>query len=187
MFDHMLRTLLWQLGTGLGTGSRWMPSLRGQITRSLVFEISAGDRVVRQWRFDATSRRVYSSPGRAHPPDGALHFDSSARALRRLLSPTAVDGIIDDWHHGRARIDGNASLLMWFYGLVRLLIRIGAEPGPKHPLPQAYTAHDPRTCGSETVVIEPAVAELDPTWHAAWRARSTLPNVRATTGEPVGP
>ena len=185
MFDRALSALLWQLGVGLETGSQFLPSLRSQITRSLVFEISAGDHIVRQWRFDATTRRVHSTAGRIHRADGALHFATSGRAVRRLLSPTAVDGIVDDWHYGRARVDGDAALLLWFYGLVRQLARIGAAPGPEEPLPGPYVRPDPDACGVETIPIEPAVHQLDPAWVSAWRARSTLHNVRATTGEPV--
>ena len=52
MSNVALRMLLWFLGQCIARGSRFMPSLRSQITRTLTFELSAGERVARHWVFD---------------------------------------------------------------------------------------------------------------------------------------
>jgi hypothetical protein len=46
--------------------------------------------------------------------------------------------------------------------------------------------HDPRSNGSEQIVIEPAIDQLDPKWTNAWEQRAKLLIVRASTGEPMG-
>jgi hypothetical protein len=40
-------------------------------------------------------------------------------------------------------------------------------------------------CGSEQIIIEPAVTSLDRDWTNAWEQRAKLLIVRATTGEPM--
>jgi len=44
--------------------------------------------------FDGSTRRIASTPVRTLNPDGGLHFDNGAQALRRLLSRSAIDGIL---------------------------------------------------------------------------------------------
>lgn len=185
MSNSTLRLLLWALGRCMGVGSRFMPSMRSQITRTLVFELSAGDRVARQWFFDGPQRRVTARPGRATRADCAVHFDSSAQALRALASPRTVDKVIEGLHAGTVELRGSAFVLLWFHGLTRRFVRLGRPSGPRHRLPEPYLAHDPASCGDEKIVIEPAVTRLDPEWADAWRARSTLIQVRAAAGEPV--
>jgi hypothetical protein len=53
MSDAALRALLWFLGQCIAQGSRWMPKVRSQITKSLTFELSSGDHVSSYWVFDA--------------------------------------------------------------------------------------------------------------------------------------
>ncbi len=185
MSDAALRMLLWFLGQCIAQGSRFMPSLRAQITRTLVFELSAGDRVARHWIFDGPQRRVATRPGRAPVADCAVHFGTSAQALRALVSSRTVDKVVAGLHDGTAQLQGSAFVLLWFHGLTRKFVKLGRATGPRYRLPGAYLAHDPAACGAETIVVEPAVVRLDPDWTDAWRARSTLLQVRATTGEPV--
>jgi hypothetical protein len=185
MFDAALRTLLWLLGQCIAWGSRYMPSLRSQITRTLTSELSAGERVARHWVFDAQLRRATTYSGRASVPDCAVHFNSSWQALRALSSPRTVDKVVRGLHEGTAELHGSAFVLLWFHGLTRKFVKLGRADGPRHRIPDAYIAHDPAACGAETIVIEPAVVRLDPTWTAAWKARSTLSTVRACTDEPM--
>jgi len=186
MSNAALRMLLWFLGQSVAVGSRWMPSVRSQITRTLTFELSAGDRVARHWAFNGSLRRATTRSGSAPAADCRLHFASSSQALAALNSPRAVDKIILGLQHGTVELQGSAFVLLWFYGLTRKFVKLGREDGPRHRIPDAYTAHDPDACGAETVLIEPAVVGLDPAWTAAWQARSTLPLVRACTGEYMG-
>lgn len=183
--DLALRAVLWLLGACLTFGSRVMSSVRSQITRSLVLELSAGDAVARHWVFDATSRRAVSHAGSADAPDVALRFHSSRQALSSLLSTKTLEKIIDGRLRGTVEISGSAFVVLWFWGLTRKFIRFGRERQPRRPLPGAYLVHDPASNGVEKIVIEPAVVRLDPNWAGAWKARSTLYQVRACTGEPV--
>ena len=162
-----------------------MPSVRSQITRTLTFELSAGDRVARHWVFDGQLRRATTYSGHAEGPDCAVHFNSSWQALRTLSSPLTVDKVVAGLHIGTVELHGSAFVLLWFYGLTRKFVKIGRASGPRHRIPDAYIAHDPGACGAETIVIEPAVVRLDPAWTAAWKARSTLSQVRAFTDEPM--
>ena len=59
------------------------------------------------------------------------------------------------------------------------------ETGPRGPPPHAYVQHDPRSNGSEKIIIEPAIERLDPHWTNAWEQRAKLLIVRATSGEPM--
>lgn len=185
MSDAALRLVLWFLGQCIAGGSRFMPSVRSQITRTLVFELSAGDKVARHWSFDGPQRRATTRSGRAATADCAVHFSTSAQALRALVSPRTVDKVVAGLHDETAQLQGSAFVLLWFYGLTRKFVKLGRASGPRYRLPDPYLAHDPAACGTETIVVEPAVVRLDPDWTDAWRARSTLLQVRATTGEPV--
>jgi hypothetical protein len=183
MSNVVLRILLWFLGQCIAQGSRFVPSLRSQITRTLTFELSAGDRVARHWFFDAQLRRATTSSGSAAAPDCALHFSSSWRALRTLSSPLTVDKVLGGIQNGTVELHGSAFVLLWFHGLTRKFVKIGRASGPRHRIPDAYIAHDPGACGAETIVIEPAVVRLDPAWTAAWKARTALSQIRAFTDE----
>jgi hypothetical protein len=177
--------LLWFLGQCIARGSRFMPSVRSQITRTLTFELSAGDRVARHWVFDGQLRRATTHSGHAAAADCSVHISSSWLALRMLSSRRTVDKLVGGLHNGTVELHGSAFVLMWFYGLTRKFVKIGRPSGPRYRLPDAYTAHDSGACGAETILIEPAVVRLDPAWAAAWKARSTLSILRACTDEPM--
>lgn len=185
MADITLRALLWTLGVLMTQGSKVMPSVRSQVTKTLTFELSAGDKVARHWTFDAPTRRIRSAPGHADHADCAVHFLSSVGALRALASSRTVDRFVADLQNGRAELTGSAFVLLWFHGLTRKFIKLGKPAGPRHVLPDRYLAPDPKATGNETIIIEPAVTRLDPNWTAAWKARATLLQVRSTTDEPV--
>ena len=185
MSNAALHILLWSLGQCIAQGSRFMPSVRSQITRTLTFELSAGDRVARHWLFDGQSRRATTYSGRAAAADCSVHISSSWQALRMLSSPLTVDKIVHGLHVGTVELQGSAFVLLWFHGLTRKFVKIGRANGPRHRIPDAYVAHDPAASGSETIIAEPAVVRLDPAWTAAWKARSTLWMVRACTDEPM--
>lgn len=185
MANIALRALLWTLGVVMTQGSKVMPSLRSQVTKTLTFELSAGDKVARHWTFDAPTRRIRSAPGRADRADCAAHFHSSAGALHALASSHTVDRFVAGLQNGSAELTGSAFVLLWFHGLTRKFIKLGKPAGPSYALPDRYLAPDPEATGNETIIIEPAVIRLDPSWTAAWKARATLLQVRSTTDEPV--
>lgn len=185
MSDIVLRMVLWVLGCCLTHGSRYMPSLRSQITKTLVFELSAGKNVARHWAFDGPTRRASSCSGHAADPECAIHFDTSAQALHALVSTRTVARVVTGLHDGTAHLQGSAFVLLWFHGLTRKFAPLGRPVGPRYRLPGAYVAHNPAASGAETIIVEPAVVRLDPEWTDAWRARSTLLQVRAATDEPA--
>lgn len=185
MADLGLRLLLWLLGTCIAVGSRFMPSLRSQITKTMTFEVSAGKNVARHWNFDAPRRRAVTKSGRAVVADCSLHFESSRFALRALVSRHTVDRVVEGMQRGTVEIQGSTFVVLWFHGLTRKFVKLGRPSGPRGRLPHAYLAHDPAASGRETIIREPAVSRLDPAWTAAWRARSTLYQVRAATDEPM--
>jgi hypothetical protein len=185
MSNSALRILLWFLGHCIAVGSRFMPSVRSQITRTLTFELSAGEKVARHWVFDGPQRRATTSSGHAASPDCSVHFASSRQALRALASSRTVDRVVAGLHNGTAELHGSAFVLLWFRGLTRKFVKLGQPSGPRYRIPEAYVAHDPAACGAETIIVEPSVVRLDPAWTDAWRARSTLLQVRAATDEPV--
>jgi hypothetical protein len=186
----LLRLLLFTLGQGLALTSRISPSVRSQVTRTLTFEVSTDDGVVRQFHFNGQRRRIATEAGHSCSPAQALRFPSSGQALRVLLSPRCVGKIVDGLQNGTIRLQGSLFLAFWFFGLTRKLGPIGREngrreTGPSGPLPDRYVQHDPRANGSEQIIIEPAVTQLDPHWANAWEQRGKLLIVRATTGEPM--
>lgn len=185
MSDCALALLLRVLGILMTVGSKFMPGMRSQITKSLTFQLSAGDHVCQHWVFDAPRRRVRSARGRASTPECAVHFRTSAQALRALTSAKTVDRVVAGLHEGSVELHGSAFVLLWFHGLTRKIFKRGRPSGPRYELPDRYLAHDPKACGVESIVIEPAVTRLDPEWTAAWRARSSLLQVRSATDEPV--
>ena len=143
MSNAALRMLLWFLGQCIAQGSRFMPSVRSQITRTLIFELSAGDRVARHWVFDGQLRRATTYSGHAAAPDCSVHIGSSWQALRTLSSPRTVDKIVRGLHDGTVELHGSAFVLLWFYGLTRKFVKIGRASGPRYRIPDAYTVHDP--------------------------------------------
>lgn len=185
MSDAGLRIVLWFLGHSVARGSRFIPSLRTQITRTLTFELSAGAKVARHWVFDGQQRRAITQTGRALDADCAVHFQTSRQGLQALLSARTVDKVVAGIHNGTVELRGSAFVLLWFHGLTRKFVKFGRMSPPRRFIPGAYLAHDDAACGSETIVIEPAVTRLDPAWTAAWKARASLLQVRAATDEPV--
>jgi hypothetical protein len=190
MNTTLLRLLLFTLGQGLALTSRISPSVRSQITRTVTFEISTDDGVARHWHFNGQQRRIAMGAGHSRSPAQVLRFRSSGQALRTLLSPRCIGQIVDGVQDGTIRLQGSLFLAFWFFGLARKLAPIGREngrreTGPRGPLPDRYVQHDPRANGSEQIIIEPAVTQLDPHWTNAWEQRAKLLIVRATTGEPM--
>jgi hypothetical protein len=118
-------------------------------------------------------------------PDLAVHFATCRQALTTLVSTRTSDKLVAGVLAGTIELRGSAFVLLWFYGLTRKFAKFGRASGPRYRIPGAYLAHDPASCGTETIIIEPAVTRLDPNWKAAWDARSTLSQVRSWTDEPM--
>jgi hypothetical protein len=178
-----LRSLLWALAQALVLAARLRAPVRLQITRSFTFEISTDDGVARQWVFDNHRRRVTTSAGSPNTADHALRFTSSREAIRVLASPDAVGRMADGLYRETVRIEGHPLIPVWFFSLMRTFIPFGRATQCHRALPGAYLTHDPLSNGNETIVIEPAVSQLDPRWTNAWSARAKLWIVRGANGE----
>jgi hypothetical protein len=178
-----LRSLLWASAQALVVAARLSSSVRLQITRSFTFEISTDDGVARQWVFDNHRRRVRTSAGSPNTADHTLRFTSSREALRVLVSTDAADRMADGLYRETARIEGHALIPVWFLSLMRTFIPIGRATQYHRALPRAYLRHDPAANGNETIVIEPAVSQLDPRWTDAWTGRAKLWIIRGANGE----
>lgn len=180
----VLRAVLGLFGAYVPVAARRVPRVRRQVTRTLTFAVATDDGVHRRWSFDGSRRRATSTSRIGAPPDHGLYFATSAQALATLISTRTVDRVVAGVVHERMRIEGSA-FVVWFHGLTRTLVPIGRQRGPRPAPPGAYLHPDPGLDGPETIVREPAVAELDPGWTAAWHARSTLWMVRGPAGEPM--
>jgi hypothetical protein len=132
----LLRILLFTLGQGLALASRISPSVRSQITRTLTFEISTDDGVVRQWHFNGQQRRIATGGGRSRTPAHALRFRSSGEALRVLLSPHCIGQIVDGLQNRTVHLEGSLFLAFWFFGLTRKLAPVGRENGRRETGPR---------------------------------------------------
>jgi len=179
-----LRLLLFAWGHALALASRFDPAVRSRVTRSFTLEVSVDEGVARQWRFDGSRRRITTRAGMAVAPEHALRFARAGDALRAILSPRTIRHIVAGTQRGSVRLEGNAAVWLWFFGLTRRLVAIGREPGPRRPLPGAYLRPDSRSNGDEAIPIEPACEELDHGWTRAWEQRAKLLTVRAIGGEP---
>ena len=86
----LLRLLLFTLGQGLALSSQISPSVGSQITRTLTFEVSTDDGVVRQWHFNGQRRRIATRqiPGTS-PESVAFSKDLKLRGFS-FVGPTVA-------------------------------------------------------------------------------------------------
>ena len=121
----------------------------------------------------------------------SLTITSSRRALSPLdlvqhrLLPHAVGKFVRALLDGTAEYQGNAVLLLWFYGLTRFVLPIG-RMGPLRDVPQdAYIAPNLDSKVAGRILREPPMAELDPTWTLAHQQRAKMVMPRGSAGESV--
>jgi hypothetical protein len=179
----VLNSLLVFIERLMAVASRVDPVFRSSITRDVVFEISTDDGIARHCRFDGVNRRVASYRGHAERPDSAMRFTTASAALRTLLStdPGAADKAIAA---GEMRIEGSASLALWFSGLAERATMVGRWRVRRRALPEPYLEPDPASRAARFITVEPPEHELDPSWKAAWEQRAKLALVRGSDGEP---
>lgn len=155
-----LRLLLTVLGWTFIAASRWSPAFRSQLSRDVVIEIRSDDGVAHQFSF--RGRRATAAAGRTAAADCALRFATAAQGFATLTAPDGPHRTMAGLLDGTITIEGRASLMPWFQGLVPAAI-----PGlPVLRLPA--TPPDPY---------------LRPTSSAGWvdaAAIATLPRVAET-------
>lgn len=185
VFDALLVTV----GLLLVVASRFLPGLRAQITRDVLFEFSSDDGVIRRFGLHARTRTVSLEPVSEARPDTSVRFGRAGDGIRALVSTRTVAHIVAGMNYGDTRLEGNPVLLLWFHGLTRTVLPIGSSRRPhKRHLPPIKVREPERDAPwAARIVREPVLDELDPTWTEAWRARAKLLQVRAAAGEPLPP
>lgn len=179
----LFRWALAGLGLGLQLACRWSTRFSGQIAHARTVEIGSADGV--RHRYVLSAGGVTSCPGWADSPDVRLCFDNARLGLRTLVSPHAVGRIVRALLDRSAEYEGNAVLVLWFFGLTRFVLPIARTAPLRTPLPDAYLQHDPRSRVAARIVREPETDTLDPNWHAAHQAHARMVMIRGSAGESV--
>lgn len=179
----LFRVLLAVLGGLMATASRCSPAFRAQCTREMVVQVGSADGVTRRFVFGRRQMTTRSGPGA--DPTLTLTFASAGGGFRALSSPAAVRHIVTAMLGRRAEVRGNAVLLLWFYGLTRTVVPLGRERRLRDPLPDGFTAPDPRSQVADRITRSAPADALDPAWEAAVTAHQKMAMPRACAGRPV--
>jgi len=177
------QTLLRILGMLMAGASRTVPWFRHQVNADLTVEVTSRDGAAQHYVFTRATRRMASRTGPAPAPTVSVCFDTAGHGLRDLLDPHAVSRIVNGALDGRTVITGNASLLLWFWGLSRIVIPYGRLPRRRAAFDGALVAPDPSSAVAGQITREPVADDLDPAWAAARAARATLTSLRSPSGE----
>jgi len=183
MVKSIFRLALAILGTGMGLACRLSDTFRRQVTRDLTVQIGSADGVFHHYVF--TPRTVTSHSGPAVAPTLSLCFDNAGQGFSTLVSPHAVGRIVHALLESTAEYQGNAVLLLWFYGLTRFVLPIGRTGRLRAAPPDAYIAPNPDSKVAGRIVREPPTTELDPTWELAHQQRAKMVMIRGSAGESV--
>lgn len=183
MMRRLFALTLAALGLGMALVCRLSASFRRQVTREVTIQIGSADGVFHHYVF--APRTVASHAGAAPAPTLDLCFDNARLGFVTLVSPHAVGRIVHALLARTAEYQGNAVLVLWFYGLTRLVLPIGRSGRLRRPLPDAYIT--PHMAGpvAARIVHEPPAPELDPAWHAAHSQRAKMVMLRGSAGQPV--
>jgi hypothetical protein len=130
-----LQTLLTVLGVVMMSASRRVDRARRQVTRDVLLEIRSADGARQQYRLHAATRRLTLPRRPAEGAECTLIFPTTPEGLRALLSPRAIGRIVEGMNTGGTRIEGIPALLLWFYGLTRIVAPIGSTRRPRRPAP----------------------------------------------------
>lgn len=181
-----LQALLTVLGLLMMVASRRVDRFRRQVSRDLLLEIRSADGARQQYRLHASTRRL-TLPRPGQRAECTLTFPTAREGLRALLSPRAIGRIVEGMNTGGTRIDGNPVLLLWFYGLTRIVAPIGRSRRPRRPAPVPIRTPERDAAWAKRIIREPSVAELSREWPEAWAAREKLLQLRAAAGERLPP
>ena len=179
----LFRITLVTLGMGLKLARAFSAGFRSQLAHPRTVQIGSAEGVWRHYVF--SRRKVSSRAGRIERPDVGLCFDHAGLGLIILTSPQAVGRIVRALLDETATYEGNAVLVLWFFGLTRYVLPFGRSRPLAAPLPDPYTVHDPNSKVASRIVREPIADELDPDWAAAHDRRAQMVMPRGSAGEEV--
>lgn len=182
---QLLQLLLTVLGRAMALASCFVPRFRRQVTAPRTIVVASGDGAAASFHFDPQARTMRFQSGEADRYDCALRYRGSGDAIRALLHPRAAGRIVTDVQQGRAALEGNALLLLWFHGLTRVVAPIGRPLGPRQAPPVKPQRHDSDAPYAGRITVEPALAALPAEQEAHWRARAKLIQIRVPAGEPA--
>ncbi|MGE0373440.1 MAG: hypothetical protein AB7O21_17290 [Gammaproteobacteria bacterium] len=177
------RCALAGLGAGLRLACLASARFRAQLAHARIVQVGSADGVFHHYRF--SPRTVASFRGRVANPDVGVCFDNAWHGLVTLLSPRAVGGIVHALREETAEYEGNAVLVLWFFGLTRFVLPVGRTAPLREPPPDAYIAHDPRSRVAGRIVREPVTHALDPGWIGAHAQRAKMVMPRGAAGDAV--
>jgi hypothetical protein len=183
LMQLLFRSVLVALGMGLQLAFRWSGRFRSQLAHPRTVQVGSADGVFHHYRF--APRGVTSQAGRLDNPDVGICFDNALLGLITLASPHAVGRIVHALLDRAAEYEGNAVLVLWFFGLTRFVLPLGRTAPLHAPLPEAYTAHNPHGRVASRIVREPVVDVLDPNWTAAHRRHAQMIIPRGAAGDAV--
>ena len=183
----LLRVLLAALGVLLKIACRVSKRFRQQITQDLSIEVTSSDGAAHHYVFHRADRSMSSRTGKA--PGGAdlaLNFDTGLLGFRTLIRPDAIGEIHRLLLARRATYTGNATYVLWFWSLTRMVLPYGRERRVGGDgFPGALTVPNPASKVYDRVVREPVAGELDPNWTAAAAARARMAMVRGSRGDDI--
>ncbi len=183
LMKSLFRLVLTALGTGMVLACRLSDTFRRQVTRDLTIQIGSADGIVHHYVF--APRAVTSRTGSAPAPTLSLCFDNARQGVITLASPHAVGKIVHALLEGTAEYQGNAVLVLWFYGLTRFVLPMGRTGRLRVAPPDAYVAPNLGSKVAGCIVREPPTTELDPTWKLAHQQRAKMVMIRGSAGESV--
>lgn len=182
----LLRVLLAVLGLLLKVASLLSQRFREQITQDLTIEVSSSDGAAHHYVFRKANRSMSTRTGRAPASDLALNFERGLLGFRTLIRPDGIGAIHRLLLAQRATYTGNATYVLWFWSLTRMVLPYGRERRVAGDgLPGALTAPNPSSSVFDRVVREPVAQELDPHWTAAAAARAKMAMVRGSRGDDI--
>lgn len=180
LLTWMLRLMLWLLMRA----SRTDPAYRAALSRDLRVELTTGDGV--SMCFVVRDRR-FGRDDAGHGADLSLHFRNSLDALAFLISRDPLSRMIDAETASSIIVNGNVMLLLWFQGRIQQAVPFARGRRRKITLPGSVTAPIIASGTRRQIERLPAVAELDPDWPGAHRARDQIYMVRVAQGDRTVP
>lgn len=166
----------------MGLASRISSRFRAALSQDLTIALETKDGA--SYHFVVRDRRVRGARGRPDKADFLLRFTSSGQALVILFSPAVVGKLLRGVLDRSIEHEGSLVLLLWFDGRIQQVAPLREPIRRPVRLPGAYVKPRDDIAAAKCTLREPAKAELDSDWTAAWEQRRKLDMMRVAAGEP---